>query len=405
MRGSQRGSGERLLRVCLVSYEFPPSGGGEATYVSGLANGLTKMGHEVTLLTPHDPHVGASDRAFRIVPIGPGRPPLRGAGFLSEVGAKVSSLARGGQVDVVHVAFDYPTFFVRLDRTVPCVATVHHLHKVEALSMLPFQANALQKGILLLKGSILTSLEGSLVRQCSAVIAVSRFTAESVRRHLAVKAGRISLVQNGIDASEFEDGNPERFRREFPRLGEKIVLFVGRLERSKGLDYLIPAFASVNSRVEGATLAIVGSGSESYVNELKARARAVGVGDRVFFTGRISQRLLVDAYAASSLVVLPSLMEGFGLTVLQSMAAGKPCVATRVGAIPEIVRDGESGLLVNPADPRELGDAIARVLLDPGLATALGRKGKETVRSDYTLETMVRRTVEVYKGLMAGRGR
>jgi glycosyltransferase involved in cell wall biosynthesis len=389
------------LRVCLVSYEFPPSGGGEASYVSGLATGLGMLGHDVLVITPQLTTGESAGGSFRIIPTRPRNALLRELEFLAQAERIISDLADRGRIDLVHVTFDYPTFFFRLKgRGVPCVATVHHLHLAEALSMLRYESSAPRKVAQMLRASTLTGFEGRLVRQCAAVIAVSGFTAETVQRLLSVPREAVRIVKNGIDASEFEGGDPALFREKFPVLGEKTVLYVGRLERSKGLHYLMPAFARVLSRIPDATMAVVGRGSDEYLAELKVGARSAGVSDRVVFTGRISQDLLPHAYAASALVVLPSLMEGFGISLLESMAAGKPCVATRVGAVPEIVKHGETGLLVKPADSQELGGAMATLLSDPALGAAMGRKGLETVKRDFSLERMTSDTVEVYRELI-----
>ena len=202
---------------------------------------------------------------------------LRELDFLAQAERIVSYLADRGNIDLVHVTFDYPTFFFRLKRRgVPCVATVHHLHLAEALSMLSHESSPLQKVAQMLKASTLTAFEGRLVRQCMSVIAVSGFTAQTVRQLLSVPPEALRIVRNGIDASEFEGGDPELFREKFPSLGDKTVLYVGRLERSKGLHYLVPAFARVLSQVPDATMAVVGRGSDEYLRELKLGAKAAG---------------------------------------------------------------------------------------------------------------------------------
>jgi len=367
--------------------------------VSALAAGLGRLGHDVVVITPEPTTSGAAERPFRIIPTRPGNALLRELDFLSQAERIISYLADRGNIDLVHVTFDYPTFFFRLKRRgVPCVATVHHLHLAEALSMLRHESSPLQKVAQMLKASTLTAFEGRLVRQCMSVIAVSGFTAQTVRQLLSVPPEALRIVRNGIDASEFEGGDPELFREKFPSLGDKTVLYVGRLERSKGLHYLIPAFARVLARVPDATMAVVGRGSDEYLKELRRSARLAGVSDKVIFTGRISQGLLPHAYAASALVALPSLMEGFGISLLESMAASRPCVATRVGAIPEILKHGETGLLVKPADSKDLGDAMTTLLSDTDLCVAMGRNGMEVVKREFSLERMTADTLDVYRG-------
>jgi len=391
------------MRVCLVSYEFPPGGGGEASYVSGLATSLGRLGHEVLVVTPQPARAQDAGDLFKIIPTRPRHTLIRELEFLAEAERAISYFAEHHRVDIVHVTFDYPTFFFRLRNSgVPCVATVHHLHLVEALAMLAHEKSITQKVAQMLKASTLTAFEGRLTRQCKGVIAVSGFTAGTVRRFLSVPPSAIRIVKNGIDANGFGGGDPERFRARFPGLGDKTVLYVGRLERSKGLHYLIPAFARALSRVPDATMAVVGRGSDAYLRELKLGARSAGVSDKIVFTGRIPQELLPHAYAASALVALPSLMEGFGISLLESMASSRPCVATRVGAIPEIIKHGENGLLVKPADGQELGDALATLLSDRRLGTAMGKRGLEIVKREFSLEAMARGTVDVYRDLVVG---
>ncbi len=389
------------MRVCLVSYEFPPLGGGEASYVSSLANGLGKLGHEVVVITPLSERIDASAGHFKIISTRSRRSLISELEFLVEAERTISYLAENNLIDVVHVTFDYPTFLFRLrNRGVPCVATVHHLHLAEALSLLRYETRASRKIAQMARASALTALEGRLVRQCAAAIAVSRFTADTVRRFLSVPPGFARVVRNGIDASEFKSGNSVRFRTAFPNLGDKTILYVGRMERSKGVHYLVPAFARVLSQVPTATMAIVGSGSDAYQRELRLLAKSQGVSDRIVFTGRIPQHLLPHAYAASSLVALPSLMEGFGISLLESMASSRPCVATRVGAIPEILKHGETGLLVKPADSRELSDAITAILSDSALGASMGKKGLEVVEREFSLDRMVNDTFEVYRDVV-----
>jgi L-malate glycosyltransferase len=363
------------------------------------------MGHEVTVLVPHEPGEEPDDRPFRLVPVGEGRPPIRMAGFLREAGRRMATMANDGLIDIAHVTFDYPTFTVGLPKGIPCVATVHHLHKVEALSLNEYEASLARRAVSRLRGSLLTYLEGRMARQCAHVIAVSEFTASSVRNYLGISQGKITVVRNGIETSQLEKGDPAGFRREYPGVGEDMVLFVGRLERPKGLNYLIPAFARASKVSPRATLVIVGRGKEEYVDELKRLAKQGGVDDKVIFTGRLPQPLLPGAYAASRVLVLPSLMEGFGISLLESMAAGRPCIATRVGAIPELVVDGETGIIVDPADPAELGGAITKILSDRELSSRMGGRGREIVNQDFTLEIMVKKTEEVYRKVLEPRNK
>jgi glycosyltransferase involved in cell wall biosynthesis len=143
----------------------------------------------------------------------------------------------------------------------------------------------------------------------------------------------------------------------------------------------------------GAHLLIAGHDDENLRGELERQA-----GPAVVLAGYLEA---AEALAAIDVFVLPSLWEGFGLVLLEAMSARLPIVATRVSAIPEIVVDGETGLLVPPADPGRLAEAICALLSDPGRANLLAARGHQRMREQFTLESMIARTETVYERVLA----
>ena len=164
----------------------------------------------------------------------------------------------------------------------------------------------------------------------------------------------------------------------FSQNGKPVVLFVGRLAEVKGVTYLIEAMKQVD-----AILAIVGEGPLR--QELERQAAPLG--DKIRFLGGKTHDELATIYASADVFVAPSVkakdggVEGFGLVFLEAMASGLPVVASRSGGIPDLVHDGENGLLVPPAEPQALAEAINRVLLNPELKTKICQKGNETAQS------------------------
>lgn len=324
--------------------------------------------------------------------------PIREARFLAGAERALDHLIRTRKPDIVHVTFDYPTFLLHVRRPgIPCVATVHHLHMPEAVSMAETRRRLVDRLPVMLNASIINHLEGRLLRQCDATLTVSKYSAWTVERFLSVEPEMLRVVPNGIDATRFERGDGQVFRRRFPSTGEKTVLYVGRLTQSKGVDVLLEGFSKLKRAVPDATLAIVGSGDLRYGGYLRRLAGSLGVSDSVTFTGRIPDWLLPHAYAACKTTVLPSYMEGFGLSVLESMASAKPSVATRVGGVPEVMVDGETGLLVPPGDAERLAGAMRTLLVDPELADRMGEAGRSVAKSHFTIEKMAEGTSEVYR--------
>jgi L-malate glycosyltransferase len=210
---------------------------------------------------------------------------------------------------------------------------------------------------------------------------------------------RIVVIRNGVDLRRFDAPvDPDAVRREF-RLapGTPLVTVVSRLVPLKGIERFLEAAAMVAARFPAAHFLVVGEaalGEHRYPKRLAELAARLGIAARVHFAGL---RFDVPALLASSTVsVMPSLNEALSNVLLESMAAGAPTVATRVGGTPEAVADGTTGLLVPPDDAAALAAAISRLLDQPGLAGALGRAGRLAVTSRFSLERMVEATERLY---------
>jgi len=237
--------------------------------------------------------------------------------------------------------------------------------------------------------------------------------ADAIRQSLIAEgyeAEKITVIPNGIDVASFR-GTAEggqRFRREFAFPADApIVAVVARLGAVKGIEYFLEAAGGLVQRFPHARFAIVGGGTfvnngrstpRDYRRELEAMAQRLGLGERVVFTG--ARNDVADVLSQVVVSVLPSLSEGVPNTVLESMAAGVPVVATRVGGIPEAVEDGESGLLVPARDPAALARAIGRLLEDHDLARRLGQAGRRRVAQHFNLEHSVRQTEALYGRLL-----
>jgi glycosyltransferase involved in cell wall biosynthesis len=216
-------------------------------------------------------------------------------------------------------------------------------------------------------------------------------------------ASKISVIRNGVDLDRFDNAPaPLHLRRELG-LGDAtpLVGVISRLTRLKGLEHFLEAAAMVRARVPEAHFLIVGETSpmdRAYLGELQQYAERCGVADRVIFTGL---RTDVPAVLASlNVSVMPSLNEALSNVVLESMAAGAPTVATRVGGTPEAIVDGETGMLVPPADSPALADAIVHLLSDTPLATQLGHAARLRIVDHFSVTRMVRLTEDLYVELL-----
>ena len=213
------------------------------------------------------------------------------------------------------------------------------------------------------------------------------------RRALKEEYGLDSVIaHNGIDLDDFED-LPARQSK------APTILFVGGLEPRKGLEILILSLPEVRAVHPNAVLRVVaktgfrGVDSVEWFEHLADRAR---VDDAVTFHESIGQEELRQLYSDADIVVLPSRNEGWGLSLMEAMACRRPVIATKVGGIPELVRDGIDGILIEPDDTKALGGAITELLGNPALRARMGASGRERARA-FSWEETARVTVREYE--------
>jgi starch synthase len=233
----------------------------------------------------------------------------------------------------------------------------------------------------------LIKAERKLASLSRAVIAVSKSVKHELVSRYNLDSEKVHVIYNGVNRDEY---CPSRERGNF-------FLYVGRQTAHKGLPYLLEAFAKfVRSNPEHMLL-IVGERLEGGVDPSLVRlAKTLGILERVKFTGRLPPRETSQILGKAKCLILPSLAEAFGMTVLEAMASETPVIATRVGGIPEVVQDGRNGLLVGPADPNALSDAMERIASDSRLQRMLSQEGVRTCRC-FTWDDAARKTVDVYR--------
>lgn len=230
----------------------------------------------------------------------------------------------------------------------------------------------------------------AVIRSAHLNLANSRFTAGLVEA-LGGSGARVAVVHPGFNPSALGAADEGRVRALRARYGGgPILVTVGRIQRRKGQDNVIRALPALAARFPGIRYLVVGSsqgGTEGLGSGLAALAAELGVGDRVHVLGEVPPAELPDYFAAADCFVMPNReegagdVEGFGIVFLEAGSMGKPVIGGRSGGVPDAVRDGETGLLVDGRSVEEIASAVARLLDDPAAARGMGLRGREFAAS------------------------
>jgi glycosyltransferase involved in cell wall biosynthesis len=247
-------------------------------------------------------------------------------------------------------------------------------------------------------GEIYTKLNRWLVNWSDGIIAVSESTRQAELAETGIAPERVETIPNGLDASAFNDlpsaADRQVLRTSLGITPDQILIgSVGRLTAAKGYPDLVRAFQIVTQEIPQACLIIVGKGKLEA--ELKGLAVELGISEKVQFTGVCSD--IPKLLNAFDLFAFSSHWEGMPNALMEAMAAGLPCVATRVSAAPELIDDGVHGLLVPPQAPAQLANGILKLLDDAPLRKRLAVAGRERIQTEFTLEKTAAQTTALYE--------
>ena len=253
------------------------------------------------------------------------------------------------------------------------------------------------------------AVEGELAQQADLLIASTGDESLDLVGAYGADPGRVVVVAPGVDLSTFRPIDRLEARRKIGAGTGPLLLFVGRLERLKGVDIAIRAVAELRRRgLDDLRLLVLGEdsreGDESEMERLKLIATAESVRDRVEFVGSVAHHELPFFYAAADACVMPSYSESFGLVGLEAQACGCPVVGSGVSGIRSVVRDGVTGFLVDGDNPAEYADRIGRLLDDPELARQMGRRG-QLLAQRFSWSRTADRLAELFTNLVDGRYR
>jgi starch synthase len=413
---------DRVLEALLLTNEYPPHVyGGAGVHVEYLARELAKL-IRVDVRSFGDQRIGpaTTDPAWtselRGLRVHGYEPTTNLAGipeWLSPVlcafSREIEATADPIGADVVHCHTWYTHLggiMVKLAYGLPLVVTTHSLEPLR-----PWKREQLKGGY-----DLSAWLERTAIEMSDAVIAVSKGTRDDVLANFNVEPERVHVIHNGIDTDEYRPTDATDLIERFPiDLARPYVLFVGRITRQKGIIHLVRAFSHLPRHTQVVLCAGAPDTKEIAV-EMEAAVEAAR-GDHpdvVWIDEMVDKPTVRQLYSHATVFCCPSVYEPFGIINLEAMACETAVVASAVGGIPEVVVDGETGVLVpfepaggdsfEPRDPnrfeRHLASAVQALLDDPQRAAEMGRRGRERAVENFSWASIAEQTVRLYRSLI-----
>ena len=321
-----------------------------------LSRRLQSRGHEVIIYAPGPLRGVAVAGKTRIIP---------GSPFWTQ--RVLAAAVRRDPPDVLFLPIQMlPLFRPQSMRTVAVVHDLEFLHYPETYTL---------KNRLLLH-----FFTWNAVRYATRLIAVSQYTKDEVMRRYRRHADTITVVPHGVDTETFRERRAAEVRRRY-QLPEHFILFVGALQPRKNIEGLVAAFEAFSrtpaptSNPQDSVHLVLACGGGWKEEQILERIHRSPLHDRIHLFRRLSLSDLAGLYQAAQVFVLPSFSEGFGMPVLEAMAAGTPVVASRMSSLPEVV--GDAALLVDPTDATDTAHAIERLIRDQSLRQQLVTRGHE----------------------------
>jgi D-inositol-3-phosphate glycosyltransferase len=418
---------KKMLRVAMISYHTCPLAtlggkdtGGMNVYVRDLTRYLGRLGVRVDVFTrsqdDHVPHIlhdlGYGNRVVH-VPSGPETwlPKPQAASYLPEFTRGILQFARekGQTYDIIHSHYWMSGIAARDLKSAWQVPFVHMYHTLGLMK------NRIATSEAEMEGSYRTEGEMNVLQNADRVIAATTAEASQLEFLYQADSSRLVIIPPGVDREHFYPIDPDEAKAfiEIPR-DARMLLFVGRIEPLKGVDNLIQAISRLNAAgipfgCPQLCLSIIGGEPDaspqvmdSEMQRLQSLCQELGLGDMVVFLGRRSQDSLPYYYSAAEVVVMPSHYESFGMVALEAMACGVPVVASQVGGLAYLVKDGITGYVVPDGDIDALSDCLLNLLTDPQRRQQMaGRAAEEAL--NYSWEKITGKILTLYENVLASK--
>lgn len=384
------------MKILMLTWEYPPRiVGGIARVVHDLSKRLIKDGHEVTVVTYKDGDTPAyeNDKGVEVYRVD--NYMIHPNNFIdwimqlnfNLIAKATEIIQKEGKFDVIH-AHDWlvanAAKALKNAFDIPIVATIH---ATEA---------GRNSGIHDDTQRYINDTEWLLTYEATEVIVNSNYMKNHVQGLFGLPFDKINVIPNGINLTNFNGVDRDYdFRRQYAMDNEKIILYVGRLVYEKGVQHLISAMPKILENYHDAKLIIAGKGG--MLDELKGQAEAMGLSNKVYFTGYLNSKQVQKMYKCADVAVFPSTYEPFGIVALEAMLAGVPTVVSDIGGLNEIVDHGINGMKSYAGNSNSIADSVISLLYDKQLAANISKKAKQKVKEEFNWNKIAQDTHYIYE--------
>jgi len=291
--------------------------------------------------------------------------------------------------DIVHTHTWYASFAGLLAKILYGAKLVVTCHSLEPLR--PWKQEQLGNGY-----QLSSWVEKTAIESADRVIGVSKMMKEDILRHFNVPEEKVAVIHNGIDLKKWIKVSVDGTRKEYD-VREPYVLFVGRTSKQKGMTYLLDAADYIDPGVQ---VLCCTSAPDTPELEEEIAKKVTGKKNVHWINKLLKEEQYIELYSGATVFACPSIYEPFGIINLEAMACGTPVVASAVGGIEEVVVPGQTGILVEPANPRRLADGINQLLRDRTMARKFGENGRKRVEQYFGWDYIARQTKELYESIV-----
>ncbi len=367
------------LHACPLAAPGQGKSGGMNVYVRQLATALGEMGMKIDIFTRE--HLDVVNRVetigpnVRVIHLKAGEPDAQLGDLYALLPDFLEQLndfreGEGLEYDVVHSHYWLSAW---VGRELSQAINVPHVVTFHTLSLIKMQSRAGE-----IEQTERPVVEAEVMATADHIIAFSPHERDAMARLYGADARKVSLVPCGVDLEVFRPLDQKSVRSRLGLNGEKILLYVGRVEPIKGLDLLVETAAQMDS-AEGVRMMVVGAdvNGDREMDRVKQLAKERDLEDKIDFVGQVDHDDLPLYYNAADVCVVPSYYESFGLVALESMACGTPVVATRVGGLSTIIHHGRTGYLKSWRCPEAFANSVEMIISSDGLQQSMGEAARK----------------------------